>query len=158
MTKEIELSKETSLSTQHSSDFRRESGMEVMMKRFSLILGLVFLGVLSACSGSDPTGAERGASTTPSSPTSSSISCSSPVCPNDPPESEKDQKDCEAEYAGSCGGLWGSARECMFRNVKCSASGLRTNDWFSTIETACEAPLGAYRACIEQQNSRSTGR
>jgi hypothetical protein len=128
------------------------------MKLFLLNLGLVFLGVLSACSGSDPTGAERGASTTPSSPTSSSISCSSPLCPNDTPESEKDQTACDAEYAGSCEGLWGSAHECIFRNIKCSASGLRTSDSFSTVDTACEAPLGAYRACIERQNSRSTGR
>jgi hypothetical protein len=127
------------------------------MKLFSLNLGLAFLGVLSACSGSDPTGAERGGSTTPSTRPSSSISCSSPLCPNDA-VNEEDQKDCEEEYAGPCGSLWGSAYECGSRNIKCSASGLRTNDSFSTLETACEAQLGAYRACREQNNSTSNGR
>ncbi len=78
--------------------------------------------------------------------------------PNETPESEKDQKDCEAEYAGPCGSVVGSARECIFRNIKCNASGLRTNDSLSTIETACEAPLRAYRACSEQNNSTSNGR
>jgi hypothetical protein len=88
---------------------------------------------------------------------SGSFDCEQSNCPNDPPVTAASKKACEDSFLGSCGGLYGTAGECVKGKSKCGADGKTDTAASLSAASACSKELRDYEACVSPDAGNGDG-
>lgn len=123
-----------------------EPQKDIGMSKSLLTIASLLLGAVTAlggCSSKATTGSDGGTD----AGGSTSVSCGTPNCSQDPAISAADKQSCEASFSGSCGGLYGNATECLAAKIKCGADNKTDVASALAATAACQSQLSAFEAC-----------